>query len=118
MFGKKKNEMIETPMDLRIQNLRHKRYEVWQDLEEAIKLVIVRNGVIEIYPEGADKERAIKDAESAKQALICVIGRFDSITNEYKIAINSTEERVTTKNLDKDVTTSHEIIENVYKKFF
>jgi hypothetical protein len=118
MFGKKKNEPVETSMDLRIKNLRSERYEIWQDLEEAVRLVIIRNGVIEIYPEGADKERAIKDAKSAKEELLYEIGRFDSINNEFKIALNSTEERVTTKDWAKNVITSHEIVEDVYKKFF
>ena len=118
MFGRKKNEIVETPLDLRIKNLRSERYEIWQDLEEAVRLVIIRNGVIEIYPEGADKERAIKDAESAKEELLYEIGRFDSINNEFKTALNSTGERVTTKDWAKNVITSHEIVEDVYKKFF
>ena len=118
MFGKKKSEIVETPLDLRIKNLRSERYEIWKDLEEAVKLVIIRNGVIEIYPEGADKEKAIKDAESAKEELLYEIGRFDSINNEFKFALNSTEERITTKDWAKNVITSHEIIEDVYKKFF
>ena len=45
---------------------------------------IIKKGVIDLYPEGPDKKKAVEDFEKAQKSLICSIGAYDSAVAEYK----------------------------------
>ena len=65
MFGKKKKPF--NPYEKRADDA---LYEVWEArdcLTAKAKQVITRLGVINLYPNGADREKAVSDAEEAKQ---------------------------------------------------
>lgn len=81
MFGKK-NVVVETATDRKMQELWLEGLEASSTLEERAHKVIERNGVIDLYPEGADKEAAKRDAEEAKRLLLCAIGHYDSVIAE------------------------------------
>lgn len=115
MFVRKKNIVNDTMLDKKIKNLHSDRHDAWCRIKEAVELVIVRNGVIELYPEGVDKEKAKKDAESAKQHLISAVAVYDDLCNQYKQAFEELYERVTTKDWNLIIKPSHEIIEEIYK---
>lgn len=118
MFGKKKNVVVDTMQDKRVKELRADRYDAWRRVEEATEKVIVCNGVVGLYPDGADKDKAKKDADSAKEGLLAAMAVYDDLRNQYIQAFNSPLERVTTKDWQCIAKTSHEIVEETYKNFY
>ena len=58
----------------------------------AVQQVIIKQGVINLYPEGPDQERAKEDLKKAKFSLLCAIGHYDGRLQEYKNALNKNEE--------------------------
>lgn len=118
MFGKKKNVVVDTIQDKKIKELRSDRYDAWRRVEEATEKVIVRNGVIDLYPDGADKDKAKRDADSAKVGLLAAMAVYDDLRNQYIQALNAPFERATTKDWHTVAPTSHEIIERTYEKFY
>ena len=118
MFGKKE-KVIETYEDKKSKELNLEVGKAGRVLRERVSKVIICKGVIELYPEGPDKEKAIKDLEQAKYSLLYAIGRYDSALNEYKNYLVATQDkRVTTVYYDAHSwSTSHQIIESEYKYF-
>ena len=113
MFGKKKIEIRDTSADLLVKKIANELAEAHCRISERVEKVICRNGVIELYPEGADKEKAKRDAEKAKQSLLSAVAIYDDVANQYQKAITK-ENRVTTINYRNQIMTSHEIIERDY----
>lgn len=91
------------------------------NLKERAKAAIVRKGVIDLYPDGSDKDRAIKDFEAAQHSLLCAIGTVDGLRNDMGSYIAAHEKDfvgtarwvVPSANIS-----SHTIIEKVYRDFF
>lgn len=76
MFGKKKKPF--NPYEKRADDA---LYEVWETrdrLYEKTRQAITRVGVINLYPDGADRKKAVSDAEEAKHALLVAIGAYDT----------------------------------------
>lgn len=85
----------------------------------AVQQVIIKQGVIDLYPEGPDQERAKEDLKKAKFSLLCAIGHYDGRLQEYKNALNKNEEwRETTIGKRCQFIPSHEVIEIVYSNFW
>ena len=85
----------------------------------AVQQVIIKQGVIDLYPEGPDQERAKEDLKKAKFSLLCAIGNYDGRLQEYKNALNKNEEwRETTIGKRCQFISSHEVIELAYLNFF
>ena len=118
MLFKKKQAPTDTPQDITVKRLAERRCRAHIDLRERVEKVIICNGAIDLYPEGADKEKAIVDAEAAKFGLLCAIGVFDDLTNQYLRALAEPLERRTTVDYPTNITTSHEIIEMTYRDFY
>jgi hypothetical protein len=118
MIFKKKNEPTSTPQDLTVVRLTERRLKALIDLRERAEKVIICNGAVALYPDGADKEKAIVEAEAAKFGLLCAIGVFDDLTNQYLEALAEPLERRTTLDYPTNVKTSHEIIEGAYRDFY
>lgn len=116
MFGKKKVEIRDTSADLLVKKIANELTEARCRISERVEKVICRNGVIELYPEGADKEKARVDAEIAKQSLLNAIAIYDDIANQYNNAI-AKENRVTTVDYRTHTMTSHEIVEKDYEYY-
>ena len=116
MFGKKKVEIRDTSADLLVKKLANEITAASCRISERVTKVICRNGVIELYPEGADKEKARADAETAKQMLLNAIAIYDDLTNQYEKAI-ANEDRRTTISYKSCLMTSHEIVEKDYKYY-
>lgn len=55
MFKKKK--IIDTPIDRELKQKDDELFFAQVDLERVVANIIVANGVIELYPKGADKEK-------------------------------------------------------------
>mgnify|MGYP004529184369 CR=1 FL=1 len=94
-------------------------YKVWEErdrLRAKATQVITRLGVIDLYPEGADRKKAVSDAEEAKRSLLVAIEAYDTARMRYNNYIKKYEEEF--DNPKKEwTTTSHEIVEWAYRYY-
>ena len=114
MFGKK-----EKPFNPYEKSADDALYQVWEArdrLTTKAKQVITRLGVIDLYPDGADRRKAVSDAEEAKHALIVAIGAYDTARMEYNNYIKKYAEMFDSPKREL-TTTSHEIIEWAYQYY-
>ncbi len=119
MFFKKKiSTNQDTMLDKKIKELSNERVRAIGLIRERAKKVIICNGAIDLYPEGADKEKAKRDAEAARHSLLCAVGHFDDIVRQCREALDEEGERNTTLGYRKDFTTSHQWIELAYEEFY
>ena len=115
MFGKKKEKKF-NPYESRADEL---LYEVWEERDrvyEKTTQVITRLGVIDLYPEGADRKKAVSDAEKAKESLLVAIGAYDTARMEYNDYIKKSAEKFDSPKKEW-TTTSHEIVEWAYRYY-
>jgi hypothetical protein len=113
MFGKKKNEVFDTANDLLVKRIANELAEAHGLINERVEKVMIRIGVIELYPEGADKEKAKVDAEKAKQSLLNAVAVYDDAACRYNQAIIKDNRKTTLEYRSKSLT-SHEIVEKAY----
>lgn len=114
MFGKKKKPF--NPHENRADEL---LYGVWEERDrvyEKTTKVITRLGVIDLYPEDADRKKAVSDAEKAKQSLLVAIGAYDTARMEYNDYIKKYTEKFNSPKQEW-TTTSHEIVEWAYRYY-
>ena len=114
MFSKKKKPF--NPYENRVDDLIHEVWEARDRLTAKTKQVITRLGVINLYPDGADRKKAISDAEEAKQSLLVAIGAYDTARMEYNNYIKKYAEKFDSSKREW-TTTSHEIIEWAYQYY-
>lgn len=107
-----------TSADLEHRRLLHKLHVANQHLAERAELVIVRRGVVDLYPNGPDKERAEADLDKAKESLLCAIGTSDGVRAELMRYIKAHYTDFVTTAGYPEPYTSHEIIEKTWRKFF
>ena len=91
MFLKKHSQPEWTPADRQRERLLLDYFAAETNLEERAKAAIVRKGVIDLYPDGPDKDRAIKDFEAAQHSLLCAIGTVDGLRNDMRSYIAAHE---------------------------
>lgn len=117
MFGKRKNaNPTPTWLDEKICELNDEWWEAWHRIEDCVDKIIIKNGVIDLYFEGADKKKAIEDAEKAKYNLLCAIGAYDDVNRQYNEALKEQGKRIVTVDYKPHTLTSHEIIEKHYER--
>lgn len=114
MFGKKRQPF--NPYEDRADELLYKVWEERDRVYEKTTKVITRLGVIDLYPEGADRKKAVSDAEKAKQSLLVAIGAYDTAHMEYNDYIKKNTEKFNSPK-QKWTTTSHEIVEWAYRYY-
>lgn len=115
MFGKKKKPF--NAYENRVDDLIHVVWEARDRLYEKTRQVITRVGVINLYPDGADRKKAVSDAEEAKHALLVAIGAYDTARMEYNDYVEKNAEKFDSPKREW-TTTSHEIIEWAYKYYY
>lgn len=115
MFGKKKDKPF-NPYENHIDGLIYKVWEEHDRVRVKATQVITRLGVIDLYPEGADRKKAVSDAEEAKHALLVAIGAYDTARMEYNNYIKKYAEEFDSPKKEW-TTTSHEIIEWAYRYY-
>ena len=79
--------------------------------------VITRKSVIDLYPDGADRNAAIKECEKAKRSLLCAISAYDTSRIEYNDYITKNAERFNNPRRPWTVT-SHDFIALAYRAYF
>ena len=114
MFKKKKPF---NSYENRVDDLIHEVWEARDRLTAKAKQVITRLGVINLYPDGADRKKAVSDAEEAKHALLVAIGAYDTARMKYNDYVGKNAEKFD-NHKEKWTTTSHEIIEWAYKYYY
>lgn len=102
MFLKKHSQPEWTPADRQRERLLLDYFAAETNLEEKAKVAIVRKGVIDLYPDGPDKDRAIKDFEAAQHSLLCAIGTVDGLRNDMRSYIAAHEKDFEAKKQSKD----------------
>ena len=118
MFFKKKEKIEDNFFDRRVKEFNDQIGEATRQLYERVEQVIIKQGVINLYPEGPDQKKAIEDCEKAKYSLLCAIGHHDGLMSDYTRYLRETKnERVTTYYWTNNYSSSHQIIENSYKIF-
>ena len=84
MFFKKKSTTInETIQDRKVKRLSEEKFEAMKRLCDRVENVIVCEGVIALYPEGADKEKAKYDCELQKKMLLASKAVYEDIRRQY-----------------------------------
>lgn len=116
MFGK--NKPTCTPLDRQIAEKHQEARDAKFRLMSAAENVIVANGVVDLYPKGADKDHAIEDAEARKYSLLCAIGAYDGRVQEYRDLLKREGAREATTGWTNEFCTSHQVIEIVYRNFW
>lgn len=117
MFGKKKTNDI-TMDDKRIIEITKKIEDEAQHLCAAVEKVIIVTGIINLYPDGPDKDAAVKKAEAAKHSLLCRIGAYDELLAECNSKLPNLKNRCFTVGLTTNYCSSHELIEIAYRNFY
>ncbi len=118
MFFKKPFPPQPTPADRERRRLLHKLYVANLHLTERTELVIVRRGVVALYPDGPDKERAESDLAEAKRSLFCAIGTSDDARAELMRYVDAHQKEFVTTADWVTPYTSHEVIEKTWRSFF
>ena len=121
MFKKKKK--IEVPQDnFYDRNVRIKWGELLrleEQLNDQVKIVLIQKEVIELYPDGSDKDKAIKDLQQSQLSMISTIGSYDSCRADFQRYITEYHPLlVTTKDWVDKVSSSHDIVEGTYLAFY
>ena len=112
MFEKNKKSVGNT-YDSRYESMWNVLMANKRGLAEKVEKTYIQNICINLYPEGPDKEKAIKDSNNAKHSLLCAIGSYDcakmELENFYKENREKFEKCI---NWDpKQVIDSHKLIE-------
>ena len=118
MFWKKKKKPVDTPLDKAIRDKAVEILRAAERIKYATTNLIVAKGVAELYPEGPDKEKAIKDMGIFQISLLGAIGTYDRLVIEYQELLRKEEERITTLNFLVRRVPSHNIVEEAYKEFY
>ena len=117
MFSKKE-KIQDNFYDRKRKDFQIQFFEDRRNLRECTKKVFVKKEVINLYPEGPDKEKAKLDLDKAQYSLLCTIGAYDNTLNEYKnFCLENKEKFQSTIDWTMPLfeTTSHNVIESTYE---
>lgn len=104
------------PLDREVLDMIQRMQNSKNRLIDATERVIISKGVVELYPEGADKIKAIKDLDTRKDSLLYAIGDYNCKLRDLIKIENKKGDEINVP-IPK-FTNSHEIIEFTYRKFF
>ena len=90
-----------------------------EQLNDQVKIVLIQKEVIELYPDGSDKDKAIKDFQQSQLSMIATIGSYDSCRDDFQRYITECRPLLVTTNAWADnVSSSHDIVEGTYLAFY
>lgn len=121
MFNNRKEINKRTGGDVFLLKIQDEIHEAKFTLEAAARKVIICIGVVDLYPEGADKDLARQDAEKAKLSLRAAIGVYDRLVSDYQSQLRTypKEERTITCNWTYSrFDNSHKIVEEFYEGYW
>lgn len=103
-------------LDSKVLDLVNETNAAKEKLINEVKRVWICKNVIELYPDGADKIKALEDFKSRQKILLAAIGRYDcalrdleevEIKHKYEINVNIPL-----------FSSSHDVIENTYYNLY
>lgn len=101
--------------DYKAMDLTHEVERIKNRLIAKTENVLFAKGVIDIYPEGADKEWAIDELQARQKFLIAEIGEYDIALKNLRDFVNKKRDEITVA-IPRFVG-SHIIIEIAYRNF-
>jgi hypothetical protein len=105
--------------DDRMEELVNTLYDAKARLEGKVNDVITKKNVIDLYPDGPDKNRAIKDFQEAQKSLLCAIGNYDGRMRDVKEFYTENYDKGTLNWRNPDTYgKSHAIVEGVYRNYW
>lgn len=120
MMFKRKQQIIESAADRWYIEKWEAIVDAQSRLMKCARDVIIKSGVVNLYPYGIDRSAAKVEEDRAKNALLCAIGHYDGRRQElidcYKQKAGQLSKCATWK--PERWLTSHEYIEMAYVKFF
>lgn len=115
MFKKKKDKDLDTPADLRLKELYVLLSVLEDEFSSIIKKIIRKKEIIAFYPNGVDKDKAIKAYHFAQQYLLILVRKYDYLKDEINNFLdNNKEVRRTTAGYGRITQSSHDKIEIIY----
>lgn len=118
MFGKKKNEPVESWADTKMNEL----YDEWREALKVLcrkaKQTYIKAEAIKVYDLASpDGEAAKSDLDKAKHSLLCSIGHYDNAIAKIKRHYTKHHEEMS-HNWSVDFPTSHKTIESAIITLF
>ena len=109
-----------TIYDIKLEEKYLDHQDAYIRLKKATEAVIIKKNVIDIYPDGVDKDAAVASLKSAQIELICAIGNYDSTRTDTRDYYQEHDTSDFYKNwgVIRSLKTSHAVIEEIYKNFF
>lgn len=105
-----------SPLDRKVLDMVQAMQNRKNNLINAVERVIISKNVVDLYPEGADKIKAMTDLNTRKHILICVIGEYDSMLRDLAEIEKKRKDEINI--LIPRFSNSHEIVEIAYRNFF
>lgn len=116
MFKKKKDKDLDTPADLRLKELYALLSVLEDEFSSTIKKIIRKKEIIAFYPNGTDKDEAIRAYHFEQQYLLILVGKYDYLKDEINNFLdNNKEVRRTTAEYGRITQSSHDKIEIIYE---
>ena len=116
MFMKKKKTVQPTYYDNQLKSLIEDWMAARDHLISSVERCITRKGVIDLYPDGADKKLAQADLETAQRILLNRIAAYDLLRT--KISQFPTDKCKVMHYNANGLAKSHEIVEIAYRNYF
>lgn len=83
MFKRKKPEPVWSAEDLLMQNLINSMFDISGKIDKYCYEIIVRKGSAEMLPDGADKNKELKEIAQYQHRILCLIGGYDDDLRQY-----------------------------------
>lgn len=115
---KKTTRIEDTAVDCKIKNLGKQLSGARSKIISAVEHCIIQNGVINLYFDGPDKEKAIEDAECSKWHLRNCIAEYDDLMAQYSAAVSNPNGKQTTIGWTNNHSDSHKLVEITYRNFY
>lgn len=114
----KKNKIIPNTYDRQLKQLLVEWQENRDLLIGQVNILITKKNVIDLYPEGADKNKAIEDFKARQRFLLNYIARYDDTYNQLMTFDYSKCAETISAKWQYEKATSHNIIEIAYNNFY
>lgn len=81
MFNKKRKEI--DPHENKINSFISQIKDARLSLQSAVETILYKQDAIDVYPSGADKNRAQKELDTAREKLLLKIAQYDDYRAQY-----------------------------------
>ena len=112
-----KTKVTPNAYDITLKKLIEARKNAKEALAARVSDIIIKKNVIDLYPEGADKNRAIEDFRYSQTSLLFYIANYDDIYSKLMNFEFSKCAYYTSDKIQFAKITSHSIIESAYREF-